>query len=260
MRIILSPAKKMRIDTDIILPATKPEFLKEASQVLVYLQSLDFDSAKKLWACSDKLARENYERLSCTYLSDIASLTPAVLAYDGIAFQYMAPEVFEENYYPYVQEHLRILSGMYGCLRALDGVVPYRLEMQAKAKIGGKKNLYDYWGRKLYDAVVDESHVILNLASKEYSKCIEKYLKTEDHYVTCIFGEYSDSENTKIVQKGVYAKMARGDMVRYMAENQIEELSEIKAYDRLGFRFSEEESDANNYVFLREGNAVKAKH
>ena len=95
-----------------------------------------------------------------------------------------APGVFEDSSFDYVQEHLRILSGFYGVLKPMDGVIPYRLEMQAKAAIGGHKDLYDLCGQRLYDEVSDGTGVIVNLASKEYSKYIEKYLKSHDYYVT----------------------------------------------------------------------------
>ena len=130
----------------------------------------------------------------------------------------------------------------------MDGVVPYRLEMQAKATVAGHKNLYDFWGGSLYREVTDDSRVIINLASKEYSRCIEKYLQPDDRYITCVFGE---PEGGKIVQKGVYAKMARGEMVRYMAANAVSEPEEIKAFDWSGYRFREELSRENEYVFLR---------
>ena len=148
-------------------------------------------------------------------------LTPAILSYEGIAFQYMAPAVFEDSSFDYVQEHLRILSGFYGVLKPMDGVTPYRLEMQARAGIDAHKDLYDLWGERLYEEVRGESGEIINLASKEYSKCIEKYLKTDDLYITVNFCEMSGD---KLVTKGTYAKMARGEMVRFMAENRIESL------------------------------------
>ena len=138
------------------------------------------------------------------------NLTPALLSYDGIQYTYMAPAVFEDGQYDYVQDHLRILYGFYGVVKPLDGVVPYRLEMQAKAAVSGCKNLYDFWDDSLYWEVIDDSRIIVNLASKEYSRCIEKYLRPDDRYITCNFGEL---EGNKVVQKGVYAKMARGEMV-----------------------------------------------
>ena len=176
------------------------------------------------------------------------NLTPALLAYDGIQYTYMAPAVFEDGQFDYVQEHLRILSGFYGVVKPLDSVVSYRLEMQAKAAVDGHKNLYDFWGDSLYQEVMDESGILINLASKEYSKCIEKYLRPEDRYITCIFGE---PEGGRVVQKGVYAKMARGEMVRFMAGIHAEEPEQIKAFDWSGYHFDEDRSSDTEYVFIQ---------
>lgn len=121
--------------------------------------------------------------------------------------------------------------------------------MMAKAAVSGCKNLYDFWGDSLYREVLDESRVIINLASKEYSKCVEKYLRPEDCFITCVFGEM---EKGRIVQKGVYAKMARGEMVRYMAASSIADPEQIKAFDWSGYRFREELSSEKQYVFVRE--------
>jgi cytoplasmic iron level regulating protein YaaA (DUF328/UPF0246 family) len=207
---------------------------------------LSYADQKKLWACSDKIANENAERYA--HMDLRWNLTPAILAYDGIQYTYMAPAVFEDGQYDYVQEHLRILSGFYGVVRPLDGVVPYRLEMQAKASVDGYRNLYDFWGDSMYREVMDESRVLINLASKEYSKCIEKYLQPGDRYITCVFGETSGD---KVVQKGVYAKMARGEMVRYMAGIQAEDPEQIKGFDWSGYRFDEGRSTETEYVFIR---------
>lgn len=150
--------------------------------------------------------------------------------------------------FDYIQDHLRILSAFYGALRPMDGVTPYRLEMQAKASIRGEKNLYSLWGSRLYEAVRDDSGIIINLASKEYSKCIEKYLTKEDRYITITFCEKAGE---KLGTKGTYAKMARGEMVRFMAENKIEDPKEIQKFDRLGHVFREELSFETEYVFER---------
>lgn len=245
MKIILSPAKKMRVNIEEACLGM-PVFLKETETIMHFMQSLSYTDAKKLWGCNDKIAEENFKRF--TEMDLYSRLTPAILSYEGIAYQYMAPSVFADGEFDYVQENLRILSGFYGVLKPMDGVVPYRLEMQAKADIDGSKNLYNYWGGRLYREVMDESRMILNLASKEYSKCIEKYLQPEDTYVTCIFGELIDG---KVVQKGVYAKMARGEMVRFMAENNIANVEEVKQFDRLGYRFAPECSGETEIVFLK---------
>lgn len=245
MRIIIAPAMQMKEDTD-TLPCTElPVFLDKAERLKNYVNSLSYDEQKRLWACSDKIAQENRVRFAETDLRK--RLTPAILAYDGIQYTYMAPDVFEQQYFDYVQEHVRILSGFYGSVKPLDGVVSYRLEMQAKAKIDGCKNLYEFWCDSLYREVLPEDRIIINLASKEYSKCIEKYLQPQDRFITVVFGEL---QNGKVVQKGVYAKMARGEMVRFAAEINAESPEELKAFDR-GYHFDEGRSSETEYVFLK---------
>ena len=246
MRIILSPAKKMRYDENGPEVRDFPVFLSDAEKIMSVLKKKSFSELKALWACNEKITEQNIERLSSMNLRE--KLTPALLSYDGIAYQYMAPTVFETEMLSYVQEHLRILSGFYGIVRPMDGVTPYRLEMQAKLEIDGAKNLYDYWGDRLYKEVRDSSGIIINLASKEYSKCIEKYLQPGDRYISCNF--YEEQEG-KLVQKGVYCKMARGEMVRFMAENRVEEPEGIKHFSVMGYRFSEELSSEKEYIFVR---------
>lgn len=248
MRVIISPAKQMVRDDTIMAPESTPVFLAQAEEIAAYMQGLSYDQAKKLWGCSDKIAEEAYEWFSAMDLT--CALTPAILAYDGIAFKYMAPRVFEDGQFNYVADHLRILSGFYGALRALDGVVPYRLEMQAKAKVAGMRDLYAYWGDQIYQEVQRENddRVIVNLASKEYSKCIEKYLTPQDTYLTCVFGELAGD---KVVQKGVYAKMARGEMVRYMAQTNASCPDDLMGFNRLDYVFSQDLSDEVTYVFVR---------
>lgn len=246
MKMILSPAKKMKANQE-VQPLTMPVFMENTKELMEWMQTLTYEEAKKLWACNDKIAQQNYERFRNMDL--FGNLTPAILSYEGIAYQYMAPSVFEYGEFDYVQENLRILSAFYGVVKPMDGVALYRLEMQAKAKVNGTKDLYEYWGDKIYREVLGEDRVIINLASKEYSKCIEKYLQPEDTYITCVFGEMSGE---KVVQKGVYAKMARGEMVRFMAERHVQKPQEMKAFDRLGYRFCEERSDEKNYIFLRQ--------
>ncbi|MGN0252621.1 MAG: peroxide stress protein YaaA [Oliverpabstia sp.] len=246
MKIILSPAKKMNVDRDSLEYTGHPAYLEQTKEILSWLQSLSYGELKKLWACNDKIAEQNYERLQGMSLEE--RLTPAVLSYEGIAYQYMAPAVFETGHLDYIQEHLRILSGFYGVLKPMDGVTPYRLEMQAKATVGGCRDLYEFWGDRIYREVRDADGVIINLASKEYSRCIEKYLTDQDTYITCVFGEMV---NGKLAQKGTYAKMARGEMVRYIAENKIENPREMANFDRLGYVYREDLSTDTNYIFER---------
>lgn len=248
MRIIISPAKQMRVDMDSFACIGLPVFLDKTEKLKAWISGLTYEQQKALWACNDKIAQQNAERFAQMDLRK--NLTPAILAYDGIQYTYMAPAVFEDGQYEYVQAHLRILSGFYGVLKPMDGVVPYRLEMQAKvSSIDQCKNLYDFWGDSLYQEVRDDGGIIINLASKEYSRCLEKYLQLEDRFITCIFGE---PKGDKIVQKGVYAKMARGEMVRFMAGIHAEEPGQIKAFNWSGYHFDPGRSSDTEFVFIRE--------
>ncbi len=246
MRIIISPAKRMKIDPDTLSYEELPNFLSETRVLLEQLQQLSYDEAKKLWNCNNEIASYHYGRL--TDFNLYQNLTPAILAYQGIQYQYMAPSVFQMDEMHYIREHLRILSGFYGLLKPFDGVVPYRLEMQAKLKTKDGKSLYDYWNNKLASQLFSESKEILNIASAEYSKCISRYIDGDKRFVTCIFGERI---NDKVVEKGTYAKMARGEMVRFMAERRIKKMEEIKQFDRLNYMYAKDLSDEKTFVFIR---------
>lgn len=245
MRIIISPAKKMNVNTDGFPCRDLPAFLPKTEQLAKTLQSMGYEELKKLWKCNDSIASLNVQRLANMDLH--TCLTPALLAYEGIQYQYMAPSVFSDREFDYVQAHLRILSGFYGILRPFDGVTPYRLEMQAKLKVGECKDLYTYWGSRLAEHLFAETDCIINLASKEYSLCISRYLPAHVRFITCVFGEEKDG---KVIEKGTMCKMARGEMVRYMAQHQIRSPEEIKAFNCLGYRFDEAKSNDSTYVFV----------
>ena len=247
MRIIISPAKKMNVDRDSLPCRTQPDFLARTEELLEALQSLSPRELQVLWKCNDKIAAQNLERLRTMDLRE--GLTPAILAYEGIQYRYMAPGVLTEEGLDYLQEHLRILSGFYGVLRPFDGVTPYRLEMQAKLKACGAKDLYSYWNAELAEKLFSETDYILNLASKEYSQCVSKYLKPGVRFVTCAFTE---RVNGKLLEKGTLCKMARGEMVRYLAERQAQSVEEARGFDLLDYRFSAGDSSEDTYVFIRE--------
>lgn len=133
-------------------------------------------------------------------------------------------------------------------MRPFDGIVPYRLEMQSKLLDWEYKSLYEFWSDKIAKSIFLESKYIINLASKEYSKSISRYLTKNIELINCVFGELIDG---KIIEKGTLAKMARGEMVRFMAENNIERVEDIKKFNRLNYVYKEELSDDNNYVFIK---------
>ncbi len=245
MRMILSPAKKMHPD-DSLPWQDLPRYTDRTEKILEVLQSMDAAALKRLWKCNDQIAALNVERLA--HMDLRRGLTPAILAYEGIAYQHMAPGVFTTREFAYVQEHLRILSGFYGILRPFDGVTPYRLEMQAKLRVEGQKDLYAFWGDALARDLLEETDCIVNLASREYSVCICRYLPDRVRFLTCIFGEEVQG---KIVEKGTMCKMARGEMVRYMAHNQITDPEDMKAFSMLGFQYAPGHSCDNTYVFVR---------
>lgn len=249
MRIIISPAKKMNVDRDSFSCRDLPRFLPKTEQLYQRLRAMSYEELKALWKCNDQIAGLNYERLQRMELR--RGLTPAILSYEGIQYQYMAPGVFTREELEYVQEHLRILSGFYGILRPFDGVTPYRLEMQAKLPVGGAKDLYGFWGGSLGTQLCAETHCILNLASKEYSRCVAPYLTGETRMITCLFCQ---RKGDRLVEKGTLCKMARGEMVRYLAEGGVEQPEQIKGFDRLGYRFSPERSNQTTYTFVQEEN------
>lgn len=246
MKIIVSPAKKMNEETDLLEYRGMPRFLEETKELLEYMKQRSYEECKAIWKCNDKIAELNYERFSKMDLS--RNLTPAVLSYEGIQYQYMAPSVLSEDALSYMGEHLRILSGFYGVLRPFDGIVPYRLEMQAKLQGETLTSLYEFWGNKLAASLLEESDCIINLASKEYSKCISKYIDETTRFITCVFGEVKDG---KVREKSTQVKMARGEMVRFLAEEGITEVERIKEFNRAGFAFREELSDKATFVFVK---------
>ena len=249
MRIIISPAKKMNVDTESLPWRNLPVFLPKAEELWRELQEKSADELQKLWKCNDKIAALNIDRLHHMDLRH--SLTPAILAYEGIQYRYMAPNVFCVREYDYIQEHLRILSGFYGVLRPFDGVTPYRLEMQSKLNTHNVKDLYTYWNQSISENLFAETNCIINLASKEYSICVSKYLRPGIRFITCVFGEEMDG---KLIEKGTMCKMARGEMVRYMAEHQITVPENVRSFDRLDYTFDPTHSDENTYVFIKRGN------
>lgn len=242
MKLIISPAKKMTSSSIIEAKGSSP-FLKESEEIISKLNSLSLEEVKTLYVCSDKIALEAYHYIQS--FSFINHLTPALLSYDGIQYQYMSPNIFKEEEFDYLENHLFILSALYGVLRPFDGVAKYRLEMNNKLRIGEYKDLYDFWKDKLYKEVYKNEDTILNLASEEYAKAIRKYVTKNQRFIDVEFREEDGKE------KGVYAKMCRGLMVRYCATNKIEDVEEIKNFKENNYSFSSKLSSGNKFIFLR---------
>lgn len=238
----------MLVDNDYYGHNSMPVFMEETEEILAYLKGLSYDELKKLYRASDKLTQLNFQRLKSMDL--YRDLTSAILSFEGLQYKYMGARVFTVDELAYVQEHLRIMSAFYGILKPLDGLVPHRLEMQARPRDWKYKNFYDFWNSKLAESIFSETDTILDLASKEYSRPISKYLNDNISMVEVVFGELIDG---KVIEKGTYAKMARGEMVRFMAENQIKDLEGIKDFNRHGYAFREEYSNKEKYVFIKEG-------
>ena len=246
MKVIISPAKRMRQDLDFLPPKTMPVFLERAQTLRDYLQSLSLSQLKALLCCNDAIAQLNFERYQAMDLR--SSLTPAIFSYDGIQYQYMAPYLFTQEQFDYLEQHVRMLSGFYGLLRPFDGVTPYRLELQARFKTPFCSSLYEFWSDAVYQELTREDHTILNLTSAEYRRAVEPYLTAQDRFITCQFLEV---EPGRRLEKGVYVKMARGEMVRFLAEQSAQEPETAKQFCRLGFSYQEELSDEGLYVFTR---------
>ena len=249
MKLLISPAKKMRDGGDSLPPETVPGLLEKSAQLLDYLRGLSLPELERLLACNDRLASQAYEQFHTMDLR--RGDTPALLAYDGIQYKYMAPGVFTEKQFHYVKAHLRILSGLYGVLRPFDGVSPYRLEMQAKVKTSFCKNLYDFWGDSLGQYLLGEDDTFVNLASEEYARAVRPTLQGKARFVTCVFAE--GLEPGKLVEKGVYVKMARGEMVRFAAENHVSTPEGLQGFGCLGYTFAPGLSTHERSVFRRDG-------
>lgn len=239
MKILISPARKMAEPDTVFFTPTVPRFEQEAEQLRTLLAEKTPAQLMELYQCSDRTMRPVYEELQ-RQKKGIRRGGPALLSYQGLAFRYLGADVLEDDQWEYVQAHVRIVSGMYGILRPKDYILPYRLEMQSRPGF----SLYDFWGSRIADALDDD--VIVSLASKEYARAVAPY----KNLITVRFLDVD--ENGRKTEPGAYAKMARGTMVRWMAEHNITDPAQICAFDLLRYRFSPEASDASTFVFERE--------
>lgn len=263
LQVIISPAKQMRAAQDAFEVQGIPPFAHETARLHRALLDIERNEGsgglQALWNVSDKLLgpclntlREFRPILNNGDLDNPAlarHLPPAVMSYHGIQYQSMAPEVMDSAQLAWLQDHLWILSGLYGCVRPFHAVEPYRLEMGAKLAVDDARNLYAFWSDKLARAIAPagSNTTIVNLASVEYAKAVLPRLTTDVTVVTCLFGE--GIRNGKPIQRSTASKKARGSMVRWMAENKLEDTSELTAFN-IGYRHIPEFSDKDSLVFM----------
>jgi hypothetical protein len=252
---ILSPATTLDFETPFAVDkeTTTPRFLAEANHLAARLQAYDAAGLAELMDLSESLATLNAERYAAWQNAhEPPPARPALLAYQGDAFQRIEAEKFSAAEWDFAQDHVRILSGLYGVLRPLDLILPHRLEMKTKWAGDGWDNLYEFWGDKITQALNDalaktSGDTILDLASNEYLRAVQKR-QLNGRLLTIKFQEKRGDAFRTI---GVYAKRARGMMVRYLAQNQIDDPAALQQFDRAGYSYNPARSDANVWSFTR---------
>lgn len=254
MLILLSPAKNLNFDVAPEAPrATKPAFLKDAAELSATTRKLSRAKIKSLMKISDKLADLNYERFQAFDADGKSeSLKQAALAFNGDVYLGLDASSLSANDLAFAQGQVRILSGLYGLLRPLDAIQPYRLEMGSRLKNPRGKNLYEFWGDKIAGALDKalkdhDDPTVVNLASNEYFGAVDlKSLKAP--VVTPVFREEKDGSAKTI---SFFAKRARGMMARWAAENRIERAEDLKGFDVAGYKFQPGDSNEDLWVFSR---------
>ncbi len=246
MKIIISPAKRMKEDSDAMPVLGTAPFSEKTDRLKRYLRQLSLSELQALLRCNEHLAEENYRRYQS--MDRAKPATPAIFAYQGIQYQSMAPTAFTEEQYRYIQEHLCILSGLYGVLRPFDGVTPYRLEMQAKLQTPFCRDLYDFWNEDLGRYLSEENDLVVDLASEEYSRAARQGISPSVRWIKLRFGRI---QNGKFREAGTQVKMARGAMVRDMAERNVQTPEALTQFSSLGYRFSPERSKEDLLVFVQ---------
>lgn len=255
MLVVISPAKTLDFEEkDSNLPMSEPRFLDKSQEIIDEIVNYDSYSLEKLMKISTKLATLNRDRFQ-KWTKSLDTSKQAILAFRGDVYRGMDVGSLLHSELFYANEHLRILSGLYGVLRPFDGINEYRLEMGTKLKVNGLKDLYEFWDTTLEESLIEElkSHnnkTIINLASHEYFKAIEGLIKSDKvNVVTPIFKELRGDEY-KIITFN--AKKARGVMTRYIIQNEIEDIEDIKKLDVDGYLFNEEMSTEKELVFIKE--------
>ena len=254
MLIVVSPAKTLDYDTP---PKTKkftlPDYLDESQLLIDRLRQLSALDISELMKVSSKIAELNFDR----YESWNKKFTPknakqAVLAFKGDVYTGLDVDSMSARDLDFAQSHLRILSGLYGLLRPLDLMQPYRLEMGTRLTNEQGKNLYEFWGTRITEGLNQQlkkikSQYLINLASNEYFKSVRPgQLNAE--IITPAFREYKNGDYKMI---GIFAKKARGMLSRYIIQNRLQDVQDIRAFDQEGYKFNSKLSKGNDWVFTR---------
>ena len=252
MKIVISPAKSLDFETE--LPTekhTKSAFMKESRAINKVIKQKKPKDLMELMDISDKLADLNWQRNKAWKTPfNTENARPAIYAFNGDVYQGFDAYTLPIEKLDLLQDRLRILSGLYGLLKPLDLIQPYRLEMGTQLEIGDNKNLYEFWKQKLTAALNKElkkGELFINLASNEYFSAIDaKTLK-----VPVITPEFKDYKDGKLKIISFFAKKARGMMVRYIMDTDAKTIDDLKGFDYDGYRFDESLSKGNTLVFTR---------
>ena len=254
MIIVLSPAKTLDYEFESNHDHSVPVFLSQSSKLISNLRTKEPKDIASLMGLSDKLAMLNFDRYqSWSPAKKVSSDSkPSMLVFKGDVYQGLQAEDLNNSQMKFAQKHIRILSGLYGILRPLDLMKPYRLEMGTKLETSEGKNLYEFWGDKVQKNVLNElknqkSDLLVNLASKEYFTVLGK-LPEDINIVTPTFKDYKNG-NYKIIS--FYAKKARGLMARWIIQNKVTNFEDLSGFDLDGYKYSKAESTATVPVFLR---------
>lgn len=254
MLMVISPAKTLDYESPLATETfTKPDFLDDACELIDQLKELEPHQVSNLMSISDKLGQLNAERFQSWHTPFSAkNARQAVLAFKGDVYTGLGAESFGEQDFSFSQAHLRMLSGLYGILKPLDLMQPYRLEMGTKFENKRGKDLYAFWGDRLTQEInrllKNDDGVLVNLASNEYFKSLKK----KDLEGQLITPQFKDWKNGQYKIISFYAKKARGLMCRYAILNRITNANDLKNFNLDGYYFSEDQSDKNNWVFLRD--------
>ncbi|WP_080904710.1 YaaA family protein [Parabacteroides sp. Marseille-P3160] len=254
MLILLSPAKTMVATSAVRAPGeTRPEFQKEANEMALYMSQFSPDELRKILKLNPQLAKETYMRFQNFHSPEEAPLQ-ALLAYTGVVFKHIRPEDFSREDFLFAQKSLRMVSICYGLLRPFDLIKPYRMEYNIKLPEAGDGNLYSFWRDRQTDFLINEvkqtGGLLLNLASKDVQPAFD--WKKAEQSVRIITPEFKINKNGNYTTVVIYAKMARGEMTRYIIKNKIEDPELLKNFLWEGFRYEESLSDSGNWLFLQE--------